>query len=658
MDIRTRCMCLAAVGAVVLLGVHGGLAQTPDHWHLDHVRKLLARPGNIIGEGTVISADGLPQDGDGRGAAAAADANPDTYWDEVDGQPLYRLAVAFDQPRTIGTIGIAGWGQHAFAPKDFHILMDGRTIHSVKGATYDHNVLLVEIPPTAGSIVELWITGHYGGSPAVRELTLYEAEGVAGADPVRPKTNWEWEEADNSVALKGPAGIVWKLNHGAGLNKVYFDPLGTVDGKTLTWNSPPDHSWHHGLWFSWKVINGINYWEIDRGTGKPPGATRLIKTKSVLNADGSAAVKMQFVYHPAGKPDDIVLDETVSLEIEAPRADGTYRIDWLQETRAHEDVVFDRTPPPGQPGGKGHGGYGGLSFRGAKDLAQTMMMDSSGRRDMDIHRQHSRWMDTSGIIGKDRAGVTFFDHPSNPRHPVPWFVVKNQLKHGPFTYMNPALLCWVPLKLKKEHTVRQFYRVLVHPGPAYPSLLEDEFKRFAAVTPPPPAKGTLYVEPALPLPGASDWSKTHRNVAMPELGALVYASSTYGAGFVAEKAIDGKWLLPEEDKWMASANQPPHYLRLDLGQVRTVDRVRIVHEGLQKTGTPNTTCDFRIQSSLRPWGPWKDVIDPVHDNKLAVTEHLFAPTKARYVRLLIETAEQNGNNTHGRIFEFQVFAPR
>ena len=34
-----------------------------------------------------------------------------------------------------------------------------------------------------------------------------------------------------------------------------------ADGTTLTWFQPADHRWHRALWFTWKKINGIVYWE-------------------------------------------------------------------------------------------------------------------------------------------------------------------------------------------------------------------------------------------------------------------------------------------------------------------------------------------------------------------------------------------------------------
>ncbi|MCA9182848.1 MAG: PmoA family protein, partial [Planctomycetales bacterium] len=79
---------------------------------------------------------------------------------------------------------------------------------------------------------------------------------------------WKWQYREGeSLSLVGAEGTVWRLNIAKSQPKVYFDPLGTVAGKSLTWNAPDDHAWHHGLWFSWKTINDVNYWEFD-STGK------------------------------------------------------------------------------------------------------------------------------------------------------------------------------------------------------------------------------------------------------------------------------------------------------------------------------------------------------------------------------------------------------
>ena len=291
---------------------------------------------------------------------------------------------------------------------------------------------------------------------------------------------WQWKHDEGkSLALVGANGVVWQLNFDKELTKVRFDPLGTPEGKSLTWDQPPDHKWHHGLWFSWHTINGINYWEHDRTTGKPAGTTELRKVEVTRANQQGAVVILRFAYHPANV-DRVIMDEVVTLRIETPRADGSYRIDWEQNTTARVNVTLNRTPPPGQPNGKGHGGYGGLSYRGAKALANVKIIDSKGREDMKTHRQTARWMDVSGTLDGKPAGVTIFDHPSNPRHATPWFIVKVKKKHGPFTYINPALLCWKPLVLPKGRTLRLNYRVLLHRGRGDQATLDAEYQRFAA----------------------------------------------------------------------------------------------------------------------------------------------------------------------------------
>ncbi|MHC4742714.1 MAG: ThuA domain-containing protein, partial [Planctomycetota bacterium] len=74
---------------------------------------------------------------------------------------------------------------------------------------------------------------------------------------------YQWRRSDKLLALLKDGKTVWQLNLDSKLGKPYFHPLALADGTVLTWDSPPDHPWHHGLWFSWKHINGLNYWEED-----------------------------------------------------------------------------------------------------------------------------------------------------------------------------------------------------------------------------------------------------------------------------------------------------------------------------------------------------------------------------------------------------------
>ncbi len=75
----------------------------------------------------------------------------------------------------VSAISIVGWGHHSYSPKDFKIVCDGKTVKTVTGAVYAANRLIVGLPRTRCTSLELQITGYYGGSPGVRELAVFDA---------------------------------------------------------------------------------------------------------------------------------------------------------------------------------------------------------------------------------------------------------------------------------------------------------------------------------------------------------------------------------------------------------------------------------------------------------------------------------------------------
>jgi type 1 glutamine amidotransferase/HEAT repeat protein len=128
---------------------------------------------NLALGGTATNPDGLKPDGQAGPPAAAIDGNRNTYWDEVDNQKLYQLRVQMKRPALVRAIRITGFQQQHFAPKDFQIVCDEKVVKTVKDAPYRDNVLMVVVPPTHCTTVQLNITGYYGGSPAIRELEIY-----------------------------------------------------------------------------------------------------------------------------------------------------------------------------------------------------------------------------------------------------------------------------------------------------------------------------------------------------------------------------------------------------------------------------------------------------------------------------------------------------
>ncbi len=131
---------------------------------------------NIAPQGTATSPDGLDKDGTAGDDQAGIDGDPATYWDESDDQKLYRFVVTLKQPEKIAAVSMTGYEHHAYAPKDFEILCDGKVVKKVENAQYDNNFLLVRLDEAACTGVELKITGYYGRSPAIRELGIYRAK--------------------------------------------------------------------------------------------------------------------------------------------------------------------------------------------------------------------------------------------------------------------------------------------------------------------------------------------------------------------------------------------------------------------------------------------------------------------------------------------------
>jgi len=276
-----------------------------------------------------------------------------------------------------------------------------------------------------------------------------------------------WQSTDTSLALRNGEKTVWQLVFDPKQPKTYFHPLATVDGEVLTALRPADHPWHRGLWWSWKFINGLNYWEEDKKTGKSQGVNELTGTKVKTNRDFSARIELQFSYHPPDMPP--LLTETRTLKISKPDKNGNYRIDWTSVfTVGDKPVKLDRTPPS-HKGGVAWGGYAGLSLRFPKGLKGWKFLTSENANSAkEGCGKNADWADFSGPT----AGITVFDHPSNLRHPSPWYLNEE------LPYFSPAVLYNEPLELAPKQELKLRYRVLVHSGTASKEELKTEWKSF------------------------------------------------------------------------------------------------------------------------------------------------------------------------------------
>ena len=192
-------------------------------------------------------------------------------------------------------------------------------------------------------------------------------------------STFAWQQTEKSLALLNSGAVVWQLNFADREGKPYFHPLRLPDGTETTALRPADHPWHLGLWWSWKFINGVNYWECDPKTGKSEGTTEVTRKQITTHPDNSARVEFGLSYHPPQQAP--LMTEKRVLLIAAPDAQGNYWIDWQSTfTAGDKEVKLDRTPPSGHAGGAGWGGYAGLSLRFAAAAKQWTFAGSSGAK--------------------------------------------------------------------------------------------------------------------------------------------------------------------------------------------------------------------------------------------------------------------------------------
>ena len=276
--------------------------------------------------------------------------------------------------------------------------------------------------------------------------------------------------------MSGDDDVVWRFNYGPDAGKPHFHPVAVPDGPTLTGQSPPDHRWHHGLWFSWKFINGVNFWEENPQTGKSDGSTEWSRVQIMTREDFSARIGMRIEYRIGD--DKPALSEQRFINISAPDADGTYHMDWTMTFTAREDVLLDRTPLPDEPDGKIWGGYAGLSVRFAAGLGDRQVVSSDGpvAFENDRYRGNARGVDYTGVLkGDEVGGIAVLDLPDNLNSPSPWYVIKSD----PMSFFSPAVICYHPHSMKAGESMTLRYCVIVHRGRWDQARLLGEHSAFA-----------------------------------------------------------------------------------------------------------------------------------------------------------------------------------
>lgn len=263
--------------------------------------------------------------------------------------------------------------------------------------------------------------------------------------------SFSWTQDQQSLGLVSGTRTVWRVVADPFVGKPYFHPLSTPNGTVLTDFEPADHPWHKGLWFSWKFINGINYWEENPKTKMSQGCTEIVSTKFEPHEDGSALLHFSLRYLPRnGQP---LLSETRSVEVSAPK-NGSYEVRWKAEFTALADVLLDRTPIMGEPEGKRVGGYAGLSLRLPPSTLAWSYRHGSGISDpKKLQGQKGPFLKFTA--GDNKPAVTIFDECSPALPTTGWYL------YPTMPFFSPALIYSGSRHLAAGEKLQVQYRLLV-----------------------------------------------------------------------------------------------------------------------------------------------------------------------------------------------------
>ena len=281
----------------------------------------------------------------------------------------------------------------------------------------------------------------------------------------------EWQRTETTIGWTTGTNLLWQFSFDPLKGKPFFHPL-TANRVSLTNFKPEDHPWHYGLWFSWKYINHVNYWEEDRATGKAEGATRWTPPKLKTRADGSATITFNVTYtNPSNHVD---MTETRDLKISAPETDGSFTIDWTAKFKAGSaGAILDRTPMPNEPDGKVNGGYAGLGLRMASAPLTVSFVCPTGAV---THFETDRARPNAAAVacnfadgGNALGGIAIFSDPKNAGANAPWYLINSDKMR----FACAAILAPKIRVLKPGERMALHYRIAVRPRMWTPEELKS-----------------------------------------------------------------------------------------------------------------------------------------------------------------------------------------
>jgi hypothetical protein len=289
-----------------------------------------------------------------------------------------------------------------------------------------------------------------------------------------PAKLWRCEAVplpDDQISLRidGEERIRWHA--GPRYPRPFFYPFVGPSGESLTrigHPGAPNHDHHRSLWFAHEKVLGINFW-----TENTPARIEQRGWLALHESDSEAALAVTLNWRDGHDPRPLVEQEVVAAI--RPTGEGETLFELHCTFRpTSEALEFQET------------NFGFLGIRVARSISawfgEGQLTSSEGSKgEPAIFGKPARWMDYSGPIasgtGSERTsateGITCFDHPTNPGHPVSWHVREDGWM-GPSACRNGSLITTMakPLVLR--------YLLWAHGGAVDPDRANSVWDAFAA----------------------------------------------------------------------------------------------------------------------------------------------------------------------------------
>ena len=236
-----------------------------------------------------------------------------------------------------------------------------------------------------------------------------------------------------------------------------------------------NHDHHRSVWFAHHNIGGVNFWS-DQTDGK----VRQKHWYSYRDGDDEAIMASCLGWYD-GSGKQLMEQDVVAAII--PMKSGEHAL---------EIQITMRPPAKVKSVELGKTNFGFLAVRVAKSVSVhfgggKLTNSDNLKGEKAIFGKQAKWMDYSGSVavgkGADRKavieGITYFDHPTNPRHPTWWhardygLITANPFGVGHFERKKRGA---GDMKIKAGESVTFRYRFLFHEGDVKEARIERRYK--------------------------------------------------------------------------------------------------------------------------------------------------------------------------------------